>query len=1103
MSVSRLLRSILHSGERTREAVTMGDLVAGALVTWPSAPGAPVGVVTEVDGPRIRVRFDGDDESKIFNARAGVVERVELRGMVRRVSTGAIGLLHEPTTSVPPRWQVFLEGQLLTIAEADLRQHVMDDPHSRIVEGRLGTPRQFDLAVTARRYELENLTNDLVALGEARVDIKPHQVSVVHRVISDYPHRFLLCDEVGLGKTIEAGMILKELRARGAAARTLVIAPPNLLRQWQFELKSKFNESFSIINSATVKYLQSTQSIETNPFEVYDSVIVSSAWITTPKWAKLAEESPWDMVILDEAHHARVRGSGRSRRETRLYKTVRSLASPDAFSKRAALFLTATPMQLDSGELYSLIELLDPALFPTEEHFDRHRSDLPGLSRLVHDLTQHGFPLPEDDPADVIDRVAGWLDMSEEDAQARLTAGDESIAQLCDELSARHLLSEVLIRNRKKIVGGFMPRQAHRWEVELSRQEQVALQAVEDYVRDGYAKAAQTKDTSVGFVMVIFQKLMASSIRALRTSLERRRVKLEKNAEAPVLDKRTKAQLEELEIRLDDDEFVGALLDEIAAAHTGEAAELATLVALLDAVPTDSKGDAFVEQLLELQRLDPDAKVLLFTEFRETQEYLRERLEAIGWDVRLFHGQLKTEAKDAAVEAFREATGPSILLSTEAGGEGRNFQFCHLLVNYDLPWNPMRIEQRIGRVDRIGQEHTVQVFNFWVKGTIEERVLDVLERRINVFEDTVGGLDPILGDAERYLTRILQLGGQERDKALQTFEEQIERKIKHARAAEEKLRDFIMETKSYSSEIATLLAGQASPITPADQERFVTKLLADVKTYLHREDDGTFEIRFNEPFLSDFPQHAKDGLRSRTVAFRPDVKADDQHVEYMALGHPVVDDLLTAVTSTSYPGSAAAFTLASDDDLPEASGWLVVYELGVPGLREVRELAPLFIHDAGTIDADLGHGLLARSAAFPKDAPLDPEAIPSDDLDTALDQAESAAFRRLQELEDSAHGESERQLERARAKLSTYFDYREQAAQDRLASSQKVLDGLEQADDADTRRIIPIWRANVARDEKLIAELADERTNQLAQLEARVAGGGDLRLVAVARVEIR
>jgi ATP-dependent helicase HepA len=1079
----------------------MAALVMGALVRWPTAPGSPVGVVLEVDGQHLRVRFDGDGEAKTFNARAGVLERVELAGMVRRASNGSIGLLHAQTTAVPPRWQVILDGKLMTVAEADLRPHVLEDPHSRLVEGRLGTARQFSLAITARRYELEQLTNDLVSLGESRVDIKPHQVSVVHRVITNYPHRFLLCDEVGLGKTIEAGMILKELRARGAAERVLVVVPPNLARQWQFELKSKFNESFSIINRETVKFLRNTQAMTDNPFLIYDSVIVSSAWVSTPAWAKLAAEASWDMVIVDEAHHARVRRSGSRRDETRLYKAVKELASPDAFSKRAALFLTATPMQLDSGELYSLIEILDPALFPTEEHFHQHRARVPGLSRLVHELSEHGFPPPHDEPEDVIGRVASWLAIDEDEAERRLRGDGESVASVCADLSAHHLLSEVLIRNRKKIVGGFMQRHAHRWQVDLSEGERRALNAVETYVRDGYARAQRTNDSAAGFVMVIFQKLMASSIRALRMSLDRRRGRLEESAASPSLGKKAKAMIADLEDRLEDDEFIGALLDELAAADAEEAGELMRLVEMLDAVPTDSKADTLVIQLQELQRHDPGAKVLLFTEFRETQEYLRQRVEAIGWQVQLFHGQLKPEAKDVAVEAFRASTQPSILLSTEAGGEGRNFQFCHLLVNYDLPWNPMRVEQRIGRVDRIGQQNTVQVFNFWVKGTVEERVLDVLERRINIFEETIGGLDPILGDAERDLTKIFQLGGEERHRALLKFEEQIERKISQARGAEEKLRDFIMETKSYSKEIALMLAGQASPISPAEQESFVSRLLADVNTHLSRQADGTFELSFHEPFVSDYPHHAKESLRRRTVALRSDVKPDSEHVEFFAFGHPVVDDLMARATSPSYPGSAAAIEIEADD-IPPQAGWLVVYEIGVPALKEIRELTPYFVNDAGGIDPELGQRLLFRASAFPNDRAMSPADVPVDGLDDALAVAEAAGFARLGELEAEASAESLRQLDRERAKLSAYFDYRDQAAQDRLASSQRILAGLESAEQAEKRRIIPVWKANVARDERLIAELASSRTLQLEQLEQRAAGGGDLRLVAAARIEI-
>ena len=461
-------------------SASVGPVCEGSLVRWPMAPGCPTGVVRSYGGGLVSVLFDGEDEPKLFSASASVLERVLLTGMVKRISTEDVGVIQGMTTAAPPRWHVFIESRVITIAEVDLRPHVLDDPRSRTEEGRFDSARQFALAVTARRYEIEQLTNDLVSLGESRVDLKPHQVSVVHRVVSDYPHRFLLCDEVGLGKTIEAGLVLKELRARGGAARCIAIVPPNLVRQWQFELKSKFNETFSILNSDTVRYLKSSQGYDGNPFEKFDSVIVSSRWISGAPWSKLMAEVPWDMVVVDEAHHARVRIAGKKREETRLYRAVRAVVSPEAFSKRAALFLTATPMQLDSEELYSLVEMLDPALFPTAQHFERHRTDVPGLSRLVHELTLHGFPPPGEDAEEIIDRVAGWLDRDAGEIAAELSAGEESIARVCEKLASHHLLSEVLIRNRKKIIGGFMPRHAHRWEVNPTPEELAALNAVED-----------------------------------------------------------------------------------------------------------------------------------------------------------------------------------------------------------------------------------------------------------------------------------------------------------------------------------------------------------------------------------------------------------------------------------------------------------------------------------------------------------------------------------------------------------------------------------------------------------------------------------------------
>jgi hypothetical protein len=285
-------------------------------------------------------------------------------------------------------------------------------------------------------------------------------------------------------------------------------------------------------------------------------------------------------------------------------------------------------------------------------------------------------------------------------------------------------------------------------------------------------------------------------------------------------------------------------------------------------------------------------------------------------------------------------------------------------------------------------------------------------------------------------------------------------------------------------------------------ERFITALLADVHTYVHRLTDETFEITFHEPFLSDHPELASGRSRRRTVVFRPDVQRDSEHVEYLALGHPVVDQLISDVTAPGYAGSAAAFEVESAPGLSSARGWLIVHEIGVPGLKEIRELAPVFVHDDGRPDPDLGQALITRAASFPNDRSLAPVDVPAAEFGAALMIAEEASYTRLDELEADAHAESARRLGREQAKLAAYFDYRHQAAGDRLGSSKQVLAQLEASDDPDRRRIIPVWRANVARDERLIGELAAERETQLAQLEKRAAGGGDLRLVAVGRVEI-
>ena len=503
--------------------VNASQLVEGCLVRW--TRGEELGVVVKLDANRVQVEWDDDGTPPLFVRKDAPLERVTLPPRVRRRSNDEPGIIVGPAPSAArPSWKVALllqGGRERTVPEADLRPDDSLDPVDRLLNRAMpGSARQVNIT-TATRYLLhEHFNNDLVSLDAARVDIKPHQVSVVHRVVSNYPHRYLLCDEVGLGKTIEAGMILKELRARGLADRVLIVVPPNLRRQWQFEMKTKFNETFAILDSDTVRFLKK-QGHEGNAFIRYNSVIASEAWLADERQAKQVAECAWDLVIVDEAHHARSQRSGSGTTTTRLYRLVRKLTDRILHPERSVLFLTATPMQLSSHELYSLIDMLDPALFPTEEVFDRHRNEVPGLSRAVEGLRQLE---PGEPPRELLQQVAGWIETSEAEVTERIKS--EGVGGLCDELSAQHLVSEILIRNRKAIVGGFMPRRAHRWEVNLTPEERFALDCVEDHVAMGYATATAQKDNSIGFLMVTYQKMMASSIAALQSSLAKRRDRL-------------------------------------------------------------------------------------------------------------------------------------------------------------------------------------------------------------------------------------------------------------------------------------------------------------------------------------------------------------------------------------------------------------------------------------------------------------------------------------------------------------------------------------------------------------------------------------------------
>lgn len=1083
-------------------------LVERNLVRWFQPGTAEIGVVSTVEqnGKRISVRLDSG-ETKTFVWPSEVVERFVLDvGQHVRISPGGkTGVINGVETHGGLSFYAVSHpgGQTAVVMEDSVRPAPITDPVERLRAGHLNTARSTNLRVAATRLSYAHQHDALSTLGNSRVEIKPHQVGVVHRVASSYPHRFILADEVGLGKTIEAGLLIRELRARGVAPRVLILAPSGLVTQWQQELQTKFNMAFSLYNRDTVKFLENKHPNE-NVWAIENSVIASTSFAahSDDRRRDLAAAG-WDMVVVDEAHHARrtYQGSGKYT-TTNLYRLVEGLADPDLARAQSMLFLSATPMQLHRYELYSLIELLDPALFPTPGDFDDHVNDLRGLNRTVEKVKRWSALRPLEREA-VLGDVQQWLG---EDKELLRDRAETANGLLVDQLEGEHRLSRVMVRNRKRVVGGFMPRKAAIWEVELTPEEHDAYWATMKYVQTGYARSRATQNNALGFLMATFQKLNASSSYALKGSLSRRIARLEQVDEEQHRNSILDENFASIADALEEAPTADALEDLLAQrldADWEEIRELEGLVDRLEAIEMDSKLRVLLENLHLIAEREPNAKVIIFTQYRDTQDYLAKHIR-YPWSVNLFHGQLKPQEKDAAVATFRDLETPQILLSTEAGGEGRNFQYCHILVNYDLPWNPMKVEQRIGRVDRIGQKSPVTVFNFSTLGTIEERVVEVLTNRIGIFEETVGGLDPILGEVEADLTKIFRLAQDQADEEFQRLGDSLQARVAGARKAEERLADLIMDTRSYRKEEVEALLARPRTVSPLDIQRFVLGALSEMGVRIDRDrgNEGVYLLALNPAFERYFPDEFKRGS-TRQVTFELSVALDREEVDFIAFGHPIVDGLVEYVRRPEYGGITSQRLVLSDEQEPVA-GWLFVYSLELQGFGLHRELHPVFVREDGTSNGELAGWLLDRAMTGRKEefVGTGEPASAGDAFDQAVGVAGRNVVVQLMGRRSALEAGNAQHLADERRKRERLYDYRSQAAADKLTANRTTLERLKSSDEDSSRKVIPIWEKNVVGAEKMVARVEEERIERLAELDGRDAVSAQHELLAASWVRV-
>jgi SNF2 family DNA or RNA helicase len=509
-------------------------------------------------------------------------------------------------------------------------------PSEALLDFRAADVGAFVLQLEADRLKAQRGFEKLLCLADARIEQQGYQVDAALRVLRQMRGCAILADEVGLGKTIEAGLILKEYVLRGMVRNALILVPPALADQWQEQMGSKFDLGFRIAEDE----------LPDGPW-----IIVSLSRAKGERFREALQERFWDLVIVDEAHSLK-------NHQSAAHRFVYGL------QKKYALLLTATPVHNDLRELFNLITIARPGHLKSRGAFKKEFME---------------------------DR--------------RTVKNVEAL---------KRLLSEVMIRNRRSNTLIKLPRRhVENVSLELSAPEREFYDRTITFCRDVYRRYVHGSIPMgwdripvplVFLVMLqLFRELCSSPGAAVRTLRERGRARIEKEGAAAAEDLRA----------------------------------LEDLVALGASIRTPAKVNALVEILARDRE-----KTIVYVEFLETQRLLAETLRAAGLDVVVFEGSLDGRQKREALRRFEQEA--QVFLSTDAGGQGLNLQFCRNLVNYDLPWNPMKLEQRIGRIHRFGQERDVRVTNLVTKGTIEAYLLHILNAKIGMFTSVVGEIETIL-----------------------------------------------------------------------------------------------------------------------------------------------------------------------------------------------------------------------------------------------------------------------------------------------------------------------------------------------------------------------
>ena len=877
------------------------------------------------------------------------------------------------------RVEVFVNGKTQTYYASQLKAEVQPDDDFQLL-----SCDWFHAYLTALQIRHPSLST-LYSLNAARVDFIPYQFRPVLRFIRSDRPRLLIADGVGVGKTIEAGLILRELQARREIQSVLIICPRPLVteRKWEKEMK-RFDERFTHLNGPILRYCINEMDLEgvwpeqhqrvILPYSLFDEVLLHGSerkgrWKNRKGLQDLDPPPRFDLVIVDEAHHIR-------NQSTYSHQAVRFFCD----HAEAAVFLTATPIQLGSHDLFVLLNALRPDLIRDQESFQHMAEPNPFINQAVNHVRAQE-PDWTARTAEALDQAAStpWgraiLRHNPEFNRIRKRLAEGSIAadervQLITDIEALHTFSGMINRTRRRDIGAFTIRKPETVVVEFTADQKQLHDELLHVQAEIFSRLHG--DINVKFMMTTIRRQAASCLYGL----------------APFLKDILSRHLDELEweeadntAQVPTDEVVGPIRSQIQA--------ILEKARSLD--PHDPKLEALRKIIRDKQNL-PNNKVMLFSSFRHTLRYLYEHLRADDFRVGMIHGgtpdEERVELRSCFEKPHEDSDSLDVLLFSEIGCEGLDYQFCDCIVNYDLPWNPMRVEQRIGRVDRVGQKsESVAIVNLVTPGTVDADIYERCLVRIGVFENALGGSEEILGDITREIRNIAEnyaLSEEDRrarlqqlaDNKIRLIQEQGELEQKQMelfgiRLPEDRMKREIEDASSFwlaPDSIHRLVALYLQNKCGDDQEFILGEkplktLRLSQEARNHLLSDFRQLSRQNTTAYREWENWLKGGDPHLSVTFESDCATQHPKAAFIMPLHPLVKQ---AAASFETKERVIVSLKAQDDEVSTGHYEFAIYQWRFHGIREDLVLKP--VASSEPVTARLGRLLEKAVDADPVDS---------------------------------------------------------------------------------------------------------------------------------------